>query len=176
MRRRGEDERVGVGSILFRRETGVYEMVARDEDGVLHQFALFRAAGWVFRADESLGRLPWPRDAMEADLATGLWQRAGRVPAEEARPGARVRISRRFYLMRIARWPYSQFVEPHRNGQYRPVPGLWRAGRRAKAVRWFTRSVVVTVGFGVLTAPLFVLGQVVATAVAFVRTAGGRRV
>jgi hypothetical protein len=176
MRRRAEDERVGVGSIVFRRETGVYEMVARDEDGVLHQLALFRVAGRVFRADASLGRLPWPREAMEADLAAGLWQRAGRVPAAQAVPGARVRISRRFYLWRIARWPYSQFVEPHRNGQYRAVPGLWRAGRRAKALRWLTRSAVVTVGFGVLTAPLFVLGQVAATAVAFVRTAGGRRV
>jgi len=165
-----------VGSIVFRRETGVYELVARDVEGVLHQLALFRVAGWVFRADASLGRLPWPREAMEADLASGLWQRAGRVPAGEARPGTRIRISRGFYLMRIARWPYSQFVAPHRNGQYRAVSGLWREGRRAKAVRWFTRSAVVTVGVGLLTAPLFVLGQVVATVVAAVRTVGGRRV
>jgi hypothetical protein len=169
-------DRIGVGSILFRRETGVYEMVAKDEDGVLHQFALFRVVGPVFRTDGSLGRLPWPREAMEADLRRGLWQRAGRVPAEAATPEARVRISWSFYLMRMARWPYSQFVEPHRNGQYRAVPGLWRAGRRAKAVRWLARSAAVTVAFGLLTAPLFLLGQAVALLVALVRTAGGRRV
>lgn len=165
---------VGVGSIVFRRETGVYEMVGRDEDGVFHMLALFRIAGPAFRADRSFGKLPWPHGAFRQDMAIGRWQRAGRVPASEAIPGARVRISWRFYLARIARWPYSQFVEPHRNGQYHAVPRLWAAGRRREAVRWLARSAAVTVVVGALTAPLFVLGQAVGLVVSLVRAGVGR--
>lgn len=167
--------RVGVGTILYRRETGVYELVGLDSDDVLHTFALFRRAGPSFEADTALGGLPWPREALEADLVVGRWQVSGVVSAARAVPGARVRIAWTFYARRFALWPYTQFVEPHRNGQYRAVAGLWRRGRRGAAVRWFTRSVAVTVFFGVLTAPLFLLGQVLTLLAALARLGLGRR-
>jgi hypothetical protein len=165
----------GVGTILFRRETGVYEIIARDEAGLLHTLALFRRCGPVFAADTSLGTLPWPRDELEADLRRGRWQIAGGVPAGGALPGAPVRISWRFYARRMAIWPHTQLVEPHRNGQYRPVPELWRRGRRGAAVRWLAWSAGVTVAAGVATAPLFVAGQIVGLAAGARHLRGGGR-
>ncbi len=164
---------MGVGTILYRRETGVYEMVGLDRDDVLHTLALFRRAGPAFVADVALGGLPWPRPALEADLGNGRWQIAGAVAPERARGGAEVRISWAFFVRRILIWPYTQLVEPHRNGQYRAVPGFWRAGRRGAAVRWLVRSAGVTVAFGVLTAPLFVAGKIVGLVAGLMRMGAG---
>lgn len=154
-----------LGAIAYRRETGVHELIARDEDGMFHMLGLTRLLGPVFICDGRLGPSPWTHASFARDLEAGEWQIVGRVRPDQIKGQATVRVSGAFYLWRILRWPWSQMVDPHLNGQHSAVRGLWRQGRRGSALRWIGWSAAVTTAFSLLLAPLVVAGHALALVV-----------